>query len=77
MKNTNEILSVMEYEFIRFIKLYNTFNLSEDYEVVSELAHLCNRMEIPFSWKWEVSTKNNKDIIREITISGKCIEFRE
>lgn len=73
MKNNNEILSILEDEFVRLIREYNTFNRPKEYRELSEVQRLCELMEIPFEWEWEMATEH--DIIRSITISGKRIEF--
>lgn len=75
MKNTNEILTIIEDEFIRLINLYNTWKNYGDYRAVTELVILCEEMEIPFDWKLGVNAKGDIDVIESITISGKRIEF--
>lgn len=70
MKNTNEILTIIEDEFIRLINLYNNWHdRSTDFPRILELMFLCREMEIPIDWEWD------EEIIQAITISGKRIEF--
>lgn len=70
MKNNNDILTIIEDEFIRLINLYNNWHdRSTDFPRIHELILLCREMEIQIDWEWD------EEIIKSITISGKRIEF--
>lgn len=52
MKNNNEILTIIEDEFIRLINLYNNWHdRSTDFPRIHELILLCREMEIPIDWE--------------------------
>ena len=74
MKNNNEILSILEAEFVRLIRAFNAFNHDSDYNRIYELMLLCNLMDIPFIWEWNL-LDDGMNFITSITISGKRIEF--
>lgn len=70
MKNNNEILTIIEDEFVRLINLYNNWKDEyNNYARICELTLLCEELEIPLDWEWD------EEVIRAITISGKHIEF--
>lgn len=70
MKNKNEILTILEDEFVQLINMFNTWeNRADTIRMIEELRIICDRVEVPFTMEWD------KEDIKAITISGKRIEF--
>ena len=75
MRNTSEILGIIEHEFVTWIGLYNMSHNPAFFCRIDELMILCERIGIPFECQWNEDSYDIFSGIENIRIAGKLIEF--